>query len=319
MKDAGHVADSADYICEPADQAPGPEDRPPQPRSRTLLLLVAVAAVGLAGVAVAASTNRLDTVLLFVGVPCVLAVGVGLMRGSGGWGSMFQVVTVVLLLASALLREAAICVLLAAPLVYGVAALAYAGTATMRAGRSALALGPLLAVVLIEGVVPGGRINPEQEAVASRMVADRCDAFESALARGPRINQDADRGPLLDLFPYPTPTAATGAGLAVGDVWSLAIGDGILETRVAARTASALEFEITDGASAGSRGPRHHAVLDRWVTVRSGTLAWTQTADGCQATMTVRYKRHLDPALWFGPVTAAFMDAGTAAFLAGLD
>ncbi|MGL4746088.1 MAG: hypothetical protein ACRCXL_17110 [Dermatophilaceae bacterium] len=297
-----------------------PADRPPRRRSRTLLLLLAVGAAGLAGVAIAASVGRLDSALLFVGVPCVLALGVGLMRGRGGWGSMFQVVTVVLLLASALLREAAVCVLLAAPLVYGVAALAYAGVTAMRPGRSALALGPLLAVALIEGVVPGARINPEQEAVVSRMVADRCDAFESALARGPQIDPDADRGPLLDLFPYPTPSAASGAGLAVGDVWSLAVGDGVLQTRVAARTVDALDFEVTDGGmSAGSPGHRHHAVLERWVTVRSGTLAWTQTGEGCRATMTVRYERHLDPALWFGPVTAAFMDAGAAAFLAGLD
>ncbi|MGL4177301.1 MAG: hypothetical protein ACRCSN_14625 [Dermatophilaceae bacterium] len=280
---------------------------------------MAVAAVGLAGVAIAASVGRLDSALLFVGVPCVLALGVGLVRGRGGWGSMFQVVTVVLLLASAVLREAAVCVLLAAPLVYGVAALAYAGVTMMRPGRSALALGPLLAMVLIEGAVPGARINPEQEATASRMVAERCDAFESALARGPRIDPDTDRGPLLDLFPYPTPTAASGAGLAVGDAWSLTVGDGVLETRVAARAAGTVDFDVTDGASAGPDGPRHQAVLDRWVTVRSGTLAWRQTGEGCRATMTVRYERHLDPALWFGPVTAGFMDAGAAAFLAGLD
>ncbi|MGL5929018.1 MAG: hypothetical protein ACRCY8_08790 [Dermatophilaceae bacterium] len=296
-----------------------PADPPPHARSRTLLLLAAVTVVGLAGVALAAATGRLDSALLFVGVPCVLALGVGLVRGTGGWGTMFQVVTVVLLLASALLREAAVCVLLAAPLVYGVAALAYAATTAMRPGRGALALGPLLAMVLVEGALPGVRVDPEQDAVASRVVADRCAAFEAALARGPRIDPDADRGPLLDLFPYPTPTAASGTGLAVGDEWSLDIGGGVLETRIAARTATTVEFDVVADSPAVHDGPRHRSVLDRWVTVRSGTLTWGQTAEGCQARMTVRYERHLDPVLWFGPVTAAFMDAGTAAFLAGLD
>ncbi|MGL5910283.1 MAG: hypothetical protein ACRCZP_09795, partial [Phycicoccus sp.] len=240
-------------------------------------------------------------------------------RGTGGWGTMFQVVTVVLLLASALLREAAVCVLLAAPLVYGVAALAYAAATAMRPGRGALALGPLLAMVLVEGALPGIRVNPEQEATASRLVAQRCAEFEAALARGPRIDPDADRGRLLDLFPYPTPTTASGTGLAVGDTWSLGLGGGVLETRVSARAAATVEFDVTGGPSAAHDGLRHRPVLDRWVTVRSGTLTWRQADDGCRATMTVRYERHLDPALWFGPVTAGFMDAGAAAFLAGLD
>lgn len=35
--------------------------------------------------------------------------------------------------------------------------------------------------------------------------------------------------------------------------------------------------------------------------------------------MTVDYTRHLDPSLWFGPITDTFMQAGASAFLASLD
>ncbi len=153
--------------------------------------------------AIAAATGRLDTAILFVGVPCLLAFGIGQARGRGGWGTVFQVVTIVLLLSAALLQEAAICVLIAAPLVYGVAALVYGVVAHQRRGVRALAIAPLLAVVLVEGVVPGARIHPVQTATAERAVAARCSDFEAALARGPRLDPANDRGLLLRTFPLP--------------------------------------------------------------------------------------------------------------------
>ncbi len=70
-----------------------------------------------------------------------------------------------------------------------------------------------------------------------------------------------------------------------------------------------VDFEVVDDAT--------H--LERWVTVRQGRLAWTETNGECRARMTVVYERHLDPAVYFGPISDVFMDAGAAAFLAGLD
>lgn len=296
---------------EPASGAPSalrPDGERPG-RSRVLLLCVVVGLVGLSGVALTAATDRLDSALLFVGVPCLLALGVGLVRGRGGWGTVFQVVTVVLLLASALLQEAAVCVLLAAPLVYGVAALAYGLVRYGERERGSLLALPLLAVVALEGVVPGARVHPDQTATATRVLAPTCAELVTALDRGPRIAPDVDRGRLLHLFPYPTPTAADGTGLERGDTWRLAVAGGTLTTRVVARTARSVDF-VVDGDT--SR-------LERWVTVRFGRLAWAGTADGCRATMSIRYERHLDPSLYFGPLTSVFMDAGTEAFLAGLD
>ncbi len=55
------------------------------------------------------------------------------------------------------------------------------------------------------------------------------------------------------------------------------------------------------------------------MTVRAGRLSWREGDDGCHASVRIEYVRHLDPALWFGPVSALFMDAGASAFLAGLD
>ncbi|GGL29954.1 hypothetical protein H9L10_01970 [Phycicoccus endophyticus] len=293
---------------DPADPSM-PPDPPARRRSRTVLLVLLVALAGLAGVAGAAATDRLDTAVLFVGIPCLLALGIGVVPGSGGWGGVVQTVTVVLLLTSALLGEAAVCVLLAAPLVYGVAGLVYAAVGHARRVTGSLALVPVLAIVLVEGVLPGTRIHPEQTATASRVVSSTCAGFEAALARGPRIDPAADRGVLLRVFPYPTPTAAQGNGLRVGDRWRLTTAGGELTTRVTDRADRSVGFAVETDSSR----------LGRWVTVREGRLSWRPDEDGCRATMTVGYERHLDPALYFGPLTDVFMDAGVAAFLAGVD
>ncbi len=68
-------------MTRPSRQTP----RPPPARARSCSS-VRVTAAGLGGVALAAATDRLDSALLFVGVPCLLALGVGLVRGRGRLG-----------------------------------------------------------------------------------------------------------------------------------------------------------------------------------------------------------------------------------------
>ncbi|NHA70020.1 hypothetical protein [Phycicoccus flavus] len=276
---------------------------------RTALVLVLVVLVALTGAGLVVGTGRADSSLLFVGVPCLLAAGVGLPRVRGGWGTLVQLTTFVLLLVAALLQEAAVCVLIASPLVYGVAALAYGLSRLGRRDGRMLAGVPVLLLVSLEGIVPGARVDPEQTATAQRVVAPRCAQFEAALERGPRIDPEADRGRLLHVLRYPTPTRAGGEGLRPGDTQVLVLAGGEVHSHVESRTASSLRVVVDSDSSR----------LTRWVTVRSGTLTWTQEDDGCRARLDVAFERHLDPALYFGPVSGVFMDAGAAAWLAALD
>lgn len=281
----------------------------PPVRTRLLAMLALVVPVAFVATVIATAIGRLDTALFFVGVPCLLALVIGLLPGETTSAMLFQVITIVLLLISAFLHEGALCVLLVSPLVYGVAFAALGITKLVERRSQRYGVGLLFALVALEGLTPGLRISPEHEVAADRVVAEQCVDFERALDRGPRIDPEADRGWLLRLAQYPTPTSATGTGLQPGDTWELGMPAGSVSTEVVSRTPGRIEFGVTaDGAR-----------TTRWVTLQRGVLTWEQTAEGCRAEVRIDFVRDLDPAFWFGPLSEVFMTAGADAFLAGLD
>lgn len=287
------------------------ESRPPL-GPRSLLVLAAVVPVAVVATLLAVATGTLDTALFFIGVPCLVAFLVGVLPTRSSAGTVFQVVTVVLLLVSAFLHEGALCVFLVSPLVYGAAFAVHGIVRGVQRASARYALGSLLVVLALEGVVPGLRISPHQSVDAERVVAPECAEFEEALARGPQF-AEGDRVLALRLAQYPVPTAADGAGLEVGDTWELTMPAGSISTRVTAREESAaggrIDFAVThDGAR-----------TTRWVTLTDATLGWRQRDEGCVASVRLDYDRDLDPAFWFAPLTEFFMGAGASTFLAGLD
>ncbi len=286
----------------------GPPDRPVSHRlvGARPLLGALVLLVGLVGTALVVATGRQDSALLFVGVPVTLAMGVTLLaRPRTGGGLAFAVTTIVLLLVSALLQEAAVCVLLAAPLVYGVTGLAVA-FARSDDGDRRYAVAPLLLLALSagEGTASGARVVPVQSTTVSTHVGAGCDTVADRLAH-PALDASADRGTLLRLFPYPTPTAASGSGLEVGDTWELAMPQAPIRTRVTAADARHVVFAVT----------QDHSRATRWVRVQEGSIAWDPEGDGCRATLEVSWERRLDPSWYFGPVDQVFFTAGAEAFL----
>lgn len=297
---------------QPLPQHPRTDDPAPenQTRARLAVLLPVALVVAVAATTVAAVIGRLDSALFFVGVPVLLALVVGVLPATSTGGLLFQVITVTLLLVAAFLHEGALCVLIVSPLLYGSAFFVWWLVRTAAKVQQRLAVVPLLALAAFEGAVPGTRIMPTQEATAERVVAAACADFVADLDR-PTFST-ADRGWLLQVAQYPTPTTADGTGLAVGDRWSLAMPAGAISTRVSARTgddvAGTIDFEVTEDT----------ARTTRWVTLQQAHLSWTQTDDGCRARLAIDYERDLDPALYFGPITDLFMNAGAKAFLTGL-
>ena len=248
-------------------------------------------------------TDRIDTAALFVGVPLLLAVIIALAPPAKSLhGLTFRVVTFGLLITSAFLHEGAACVLMAAPLVYGVAHLVaeivrQVRNAAYRHRRAALAVVPLLLLASLEGTAY--RVDPVQTVTTERVVAMSALQVEQSLQRGPDFS--AAKPFLLRFSGYPTPTAASGDGLAVGTKWSFTMAGGPIVTEVKTRDSRRIEFAVVSDQSK----------TQRWLRWQGAVVHLTPQDNGDTAVrIELSFTRRLDPSWYFGPIEGAMVGAG---------
>lgn len=288
---------------------------PPPPRQgamrgdrRRTLMSAAVVVTAAAGVAITYAFDRQDAAVLFVGLPALLALGIALrppartLHGAVASGTSFA-----LLLAAMLLQEGAICVVMSAPLVFGVAHGIAAVTARLRGRHQAALVLPLVLLASFEGIVPTWRVAPVQTAEVATIVAADVDTVLAALLDGPDL-ASAHR-PLLLRTGFPVPTQATGDGLDVGDRWEFDYRGHPIVTEVIARADGEATFALVHDGSKTAR----------WLTWRHATLRWRATsATTTEVRIAVTFERGLDPSWWFGPIEDAFVSAGAELLLDGL-
>jgi hypothetical protein len=286
-----------------------PEQPPPKVAwtKRLPALLMVATAAALAPLAVI-KADGLDTAALFVGVPLAIAVVIALAPPAKSLhGLTFRVVTFALMITSAFLHEGAACVLMAAPLVYGVAhfvAELVRQARVREAGRryqAALAIFPLL-VAGLEGTAY--RVDPVQQVSVERVVAMTTGQVESRLEHGPDFS--AERPFLLRLTGYPTPSATSGGGgLQVGSRWVFYLAGDPIGTLVTAHDHRRTEFKVIADESK----------TQRWLHWERGTVQLTPLPDGTtKVKLSVTFTRRLDPSWYFGPIESAMVGAGLSHF-----
>jgi hypothetical protein len=263
------------------------------------ILAALVAVFGVAMFAWTVRSGRGDSALVFVALPTALAVALVLLPGRTTHGRVFQLTTVALLLTAVALHEGAICVVLAAPLVYAVAhgVTAVARLVSTSHRHYALALLPLLLVTSLEGVDDDLRVYPEQTVTVSRVVDLAPAEVARRLARGP---QPAPvRSIPLRLLGVPLPQVVAGDGLDVGKQWMFHYpgsshgSGGHTITKVVAASPGHVEFAVLVDS----------AITTRWMQWRGATLRWRPVgANRTQVVITLSYERRLDPSWYFGPV-----------------
>jgi hypothetical protein len=288
----------------------GPEERPPaaRPGKANWILAGLVGLVGVVAFIVATQTGRRDSALLFVGLPVLLAVALVLTPGRTTHGRVFQATTVVLLLAAVALHEGAICVILAAPLVYAVAHGATALIHWIRRTSRPYALLPLPLLVLsagFEGTSPQLRIEPDQSVEVRRVVALTPDEVRAHLAAGP--HPAGLRSVPLRLLGMPTPERVVGDGLDPGDRWLFHYAGsahgpgGHTVAQVSVRAADHIDFDVVEDS----------AITARWFQWRHASIGWRPVdATHTQVWVTISYRRGLDPSWYFGPLQNALMSEG---------
>jgi hypothetical protein len=248
-------------------------------------------------------TARLEqSAAFFIGLPALMAVVAALvalyLKTDSAAGISIKLVTIVLLLAGPLLNEGFICVILAAPLFYAVAvlvALAIDGLNKWRKRQSAKSapLGLLLVLPLLafslEGTMPELSLPRSGTSTALRIVDASPAQVEAALSASPHFDREL---PALLQLGFPTPTAARGGGLNIGDQRTIAFGRRELVLGVDEHAANRVHF----------RTLRDDTKVAEWLAWQSAEVTWTDLGDGRTAVQwTLTYTRRLDPAWYFGP------------------
>lgn len=251
------------------------------------------------------------TSLVFIGIPALLSLVV-LATGKPrtATGMVMKTLTLALLLSGIILGEAFVCVLFAAPLFYLVGLVV--GKASDRArrqgpggqARTYAVLLLFLAPMSMEGVVPGMEFGREESVTAVRVARGTPQEVRAALARTPSFDREL---PAFFHLGFPHPSAARGEGLALGDRRSVRFEHG--------HHPGTLVMEVSRAAPDGVdfAAVSDDSYIIHWLAWRGAEVRWREVAPGqTEVRWTLRYRRRLDPAWYFGPLErhAARLAAG---------
>jgi hypothetical protein len=275
---------------------------------------VTVAAV-IAAVACASAAYRLifshglqQTAALFIGLPALLAIVVVLaVSPRSAVGVACKAVTVGLLVSLLFLGEGILCILMSAPIFYGVAVLI--GLAVGRRDRfdspahTTLTCIVLLAFVpmSLEGVTSRTSFNRDEWVTESGIVHASADVVERAIVQPPRFDRPL---PLYLRAGFPRPTSTRIQSEDGSRRWVVRFRGGEMRIDGIEPRAGDLVLELQEARTG----------LVRWRAIGDGShmthfLAWREAsvqweaidAHSTRVTWTLSYRRGLDPAWYFGP------------------
>jgi hypothetical protein len=260
--------------------------------------------VAIAGAVVASVWYRVtvferleQTSALFIGIPALIAaICVLTPKPASATGTAVKSVTLFIGISGVFLGEGLICILMASPLFYLVAILI--GVARDRADKQSTIVSCVLILTMVpissEGTRPGLSFSREETVSAERVLAATPDQVNAALAAPPQTN---DTLPLYLRIGFPRPVSTNIQGTDVGarETIHFAGGEGKpgdLVLEVAEHTDSRLRWRSISDTS-------HVA---HWLKWEESNVEWAAVdASHTRVRWTLRYRRLLDPAWYFGP------------------
>jgi hypothetical protein len=242
--------------------------------------------------------ERLEqTSALFIGIPALIAaICVLTPKPASATGTAVKAVTLFIGISGVFLGEGLICILMASPLFYLVAILI--GVARDRADKQSTIVSCVLILTMIpissEGTRPGLSFSREETVTAERVLSATPDQINEALAAPPRTNGTL---PLYFRMGFPRPVSADIQGIGVGarETIHFAGGEGKpgdLVLEVAEHQEGLLRWRSISDTS-------HVA---HWLKWEESNVEWTAVdSSHTRVRWTLRYRRLLDPAWYFGP------------------
>ena len=231
-------------------------------------------------------------------------------RTSAGWRYLnhLRFATIIFLATSALLFEGFLCVLMFMPIYFVMVSVGYLFV-WLRERKSndgdvfrVYAIPSLVVLLASEGMIPATTL-PREASATYTTVADQNVAALQANMAAPIVFSE-ERPWFLSLFPLPDRIEA--GTLVVGDVhhlhftykkWFLTnFHRGVMDIRIAEVGPRHIRTEIT----------RNTAYLSHYMQVHGTDVRFTPLVGGrTRVALTVKYRRLLDPAWYFGPMQQA--------------
>ena len=244
-----------------------------------------------------------QTAALFIGMPALLATAAVFIPARSAKGVACKSVTIGLLISLIFLGEGVMCVLMTAPLFYLVALFVGAMIDSSRRDDNRYnVLSCLAALSLVpmslEGVVPMTTIARSTVVSETRVVDSPAEAVAAALLERPRFDRPLP-ALLAKSFPRPIATSVDGRTIRV------AMRGGEMKLNGMEPKTGTLVLERVE---ARPGFVRWHAASDdshmrHFLTWQSSEVEWHAIdAHTTRVTWSVRYRRDLDPAGYFGPM-----------------
>lgn len=296
-----------DENYQPPKEDPSVEMYVPSQKTRTWVTICISAAVVSVLYRLLVLGYKEQSALLFIGIPLVLSLLLAQTpKPKSTTGVIMKGTTLSLLLFGILLFEGIICILMAAPLFYLVAAIiaAIITRHQRRTGQDEKWYGDkmnctciaVLAMMSLEGVTEALSFGRDEVVVVRREVSLSAGEVMQVLAAPPEF--DEAELPLFLKLGFPLPQEFRGQGLAIGDerVIHFAGGEGDpgdVVVRVVESSSNKVVFRLV----------KDESHIDHWLAWKE--IAWEvakNSAGNNEVSITMSYERKLDPAWYFKPV-----------------
>lgn len=238
-----------------------------------------------------AVTYFVSSSAFFIAVPALLAWA--LARRGPRETAMSRVMvgtTIALLLVSMVLGEGALCVLIAAPLVYAAAAAVVAIRSRLNSSG-----GQFLAVLLFAPLLQPGAAAQVQVVEVQRVVDADIVEVRRAIEDGPDFSHS--ERPWLLTVGYPSPSEAHRSVQDGRTLWSFPYGHGS-STFELLPVEDGYEFAVVEDTA-----------MRRWFAWHDSSVELREVERGTEVTMRLRFDPALGPDWYFGAVERQFMSA----------
>lgn len=242
-----------------------------------------------------------QTALMFTGLPLVLALLISLIPPAKSvTGTIMKGISYFLLLLGILVVEGFVCILMASPLFYAIGFIIGIFADKARAQkdlnrRFKLVVLPALILMSMEGITGSLSFPRDEEIIITRDLPMPPDKAREQLAKGPEFD-------LTELPPYlklgfPSPREIQGTGLDRGDTWRIHFAGG--EGKPGDLVAQVVESSPGHIRVTKTSDTSHIA---HWLNWQEADWKLEPSTKGTTITLTIRYRRLLDPAWYFKPI-----------------